>query len=85
MSADQPSRIARVISGRRSAWVVAVLTMLAALAVLGSDRYGERFWAIMGSQIAVPSAELALPVLPARAAAAIRLRPRQRVRSSIMD
>ena len=57
----------------------------AALAVLGSDRYGERFWAIMGSQIVVAQPEPALPVLPARAAAAVRVRPRQRVRSSIMD
>ena len=57
----------------------------AALAVLGSDRYGERFWTIMGSQIAVPEPEPALPAPPARAGTAIRLRPRQRVRSSIMD
>ena len=57
----------------------------AALAVLGSDRYGERFWAIMGRQIAVPEPEPPLPSPPARAGTAIRLRPRQRVRSSIMD
>lgn len=57
----------------------------AALAVLGSDRYGERFWAIMGSQIVVPQPEPALPVLPARPGTAVRVRPRQRVRSSIMD
>jgi hypothetical protein len=53
--------------------------------VLGSDRYGERFWIILGSQIAAPKPEPALHLLPPYAGNAVRLRPRLRVRSSIMD
>lgn len=59
--------------------------------MLGSDRYGERFWSIMRGQIVPGEMVLDAPV-PAPAPAQVttsrvrvRVRPRQRVRSSIMD
>lgn len=65
----------------------------AALAVHGADRYGDRYWAIMRSQLTggpledAPLSEppAAVPASIAAPPAPQRVRPRQRVRSSMMD
>ncbi|MCO6417263.1 phage terminase large subunit family protein [Siccirubricoccus sp. KC 17139] len=58
----------------------------AALAVLGADRYGERFWGIMASQIIVPSDQAtAAPAFPQSLMRRQVVRPARMRRSSMMD